>query len=384
MRKSAALSTLCYMEKDGKYLMLHRTVKKNDVNKDKWIGVGGHFEADESPEECLLREVREETGYRLTSWRFRGIVTFVSGDGVTEYMHLFTADGFEGEPIACDEGQLEWVDIAWVWKLNIWEGDKIFFRLIDENVPFFSLKLVYNGSGGLVSAVLNGEPMELFDILNEDGTRTGLVRERGVAHRDGSLHETVHTWIVRRAQQAAADEGKRSSADAAAEEEKKTGTEEEKKTCTEEGKKAGTEEGKRWEVLLQKRSAIKDSNPGCYDISSAGHLSSGDIALEGALRELKEELGVTASPEDLHYIGKHRGSFQAPFHGRMFRDNELSNVYVITKYIDESRLRLQESEVESVMWMDYETCRRQIHEGTLPNCIYEDEFDMVGEYLKHL
>ena len=175
MRKSAALSTLCYMEKDGKYLMLHRTVKKNDVNKDKWIGVGGHFEADESPEECLLREVREETGYRLTSWRFRGIVTFVSGDGVTEYMHLFTADGFEGEPIACDEGQLEWVDIARVWKLNIWEGDKIFFRLIDENVPFFSLKLVYNGSGGLVSAVLNGEPMELFDILNEDGTRTGIV-----------------------------------------------------------------------------------------------------------------------------------------------------------------------------------------------------------------
>ena len=137
-------------------------------------------------------------------------------------------------------------------------------------------------------------------------------------------------------------------------------------------------------MLLQKRSAVKDSNPGCYDISSAGHLSSGDIALEGALRELKEELGVTASPEDLHYIGKHRGSFQAPFHGRMFRDNELSNVYVITKYIDESRLRLQESEVESVMWMDYETCRRQIHEGTLPNCIYEDEFDMVGEYLKHL
>ena len=189
MSHSAALSTLCYMEKDGKYLMLHRTVKKNDVNKDKWIGVGGHFEADESPEECLLREVREETGYRLTSWRFRGIVTFVSGDGVTEYMHLFTADGFEGEPILCDEGQLEWVDISRVWNLNIWEGDKIFFRLIDENEPFFSLKLVYNGSGGLVSADLNGKPMELFEILNEDGTKTGLVRERGVAHREGSLHK---------------------------------------------------------------------------------------------------------------------------------------------------------------------------------------------------
>ncbi len=350
MKNSAALSTLCYMEKDGKYLMLHRTVKKNDVNKDKWIGVGGHFEADESPEECLLREVREETGYRLTSWRFRGIVTFVSGDGVTEYMHLFTADGFEGEPIACDEGQLEWVDIVQVWKLNIWEGDKIFFRLIDENVPFFSLKLVYNGSGGLVTAALNGEPMELFDILNEDGTKSGLVRERGVAHRDGSLHETVHTWIVRQA-----DEKDSPAAD-----------------------------GKRWEVLLQKRSAIKDSNPGCYDISSAGHLSTGDIPLEGALRELQEELGLSAAAEDFHYVGKHRGSFQAPFHGKLFRDNELSNVYVITKHFDESGISLQESEVESVLWMDYETCRRRIHEGTLPNCIYEDEFDMVGEYLKKL
>ena len=345
MRGPAELSTLCYMEKDGKYLMLHRTVKKNDVNKDKWIGVGGHFEADESPEECLLREVREETGYTLTSWRFRGIVTFVSGDGVTEYMHLFTADGFEGEPSACDEGELEWVEISQVWKLNIWEGDKIFFRLIDEDEPFFSLKLIYDGKGGLVSAVLNGVPMELFDILREDGTKSGLVRERGVAHRDGSLHGTVHTWIVRR---------------------------------TPGAPQAG------WQVLLQKRSACKDSNPGCYDISSAGHLSTGDEPLEGAVRELREELGLAADPRDLHFVGKHRGAFQAPFHGRMFRDNELSNVYVMTKPVSERELCLQEEEVESVRWMDYEVCRQAIHDGTLPNCIYEDEFEMVGEYLKTL
>lgn len=174
------LSTLCYIEKDGRYLMLHRTVKKNDVNKDKWIGVGGHFEADESPEECLMREVKEETGYTLTSYRYRGIVTFVSGDGVTEYMSLFTADGFEGEPIDCDEGELEWVDIDDVWNLNIWEGDKIFFRLLDENQDFFSLKLVYNGHDRLVSAALNGKPMELFDILNEDGSKSGVVRERAL------------------------------------------------------------------------------------------------------------------------------------------------------------------------------------------------------------
>ena len=143
------LSTLCYLERDGKYLMLHRTMKKNDVNKDKWIGVGGHFEADESPEECLLREVWEETGYTLTAYRYRGIVTFVSGDGVTEYMSLFTADGFTGQQQPCEEGQLEWVDKQDVWKLNIWEGDKIFFRLLEETKEFFSLKLVYDGTGVL-------------------------------------------------------------------------------------------------------------------------------------------------------------------------------------------------------------------------------------------
>lgn len=155
------LSTLCYLQRDGAYLMLHRTVKKNDVNKDKWIGVGGHFEEGESPEECLLREVKEETGYTLTSFRFRGLVTFLSGDGVTEHMSLFTADGFEGEPIPCDEGVLEWVPREKIPELNIWEGDKIFFRLLAEEIPFFSLKLVYDGQGGLVEAQLNGKRLAL-------------------------------------------------------------------------------------------------------------------------------------------------------------------------------------------------------------------------------
>ncbi len=157
----AKLSTLCYIKRDHQYLMLHRTVKKNDVNKDKWIGVGGHFEEDESPEECLLREVKEETGYTLTSYQYRGIVTFISGNGVTEYMSLFTADGFEGELLPCDEGELEWVDIDKVQELNIWEGDKIFFRLLKERQDFFSLKLVYDGHDGLVSAALDGKKIEL-------------------------------------------------------------------------------------------------------------------------------------------------------------------------------------------------------------------------------
>lgn len=154
------LCTLCYIENDGKYLMLHRVKKKHDINQDKWIGVGGHFEADESPEECVLREAKEETGLALTSYRFRGLVTFVSGNGVTEYMHLFTADGFEGEMIVCDEGDLEWVPIEKVEELNLWEGDKIFLRLLRERESFFSLKLVYDGGEKLVQAVLDGKELE--------------------------------------------------------------------------------------------------------------------------------------------------------------------------------------------------------------------------------
>ena len=141
-------STLCYIEKDGRYLMLHRVKKENDCNKDKWIGVGGKFEDGESPEECMLREVYEETGLTLTSYSFRGIVTFVSDRWETEYMHLFTADGFEGEPKKsedCDEGNLEWVDIDKIPTLPLWEGDLIFLDLLAKNTPFFSLKLRYEG-----------------------------------------------------------------------------------------------------------------------------------------------------------------------------------------------------------------------------------------------
>ena len=136
--------------------MLHRTVKENDVNKDKWIGVGGHFEEGESPEECLLREVREETGYTLTSWCYRGIVTFVYGADVVESMSLYTADGFVGERVACDEGELEWVDKARIRELELWEGDLIFFRLLEKNYPFFSLKLVYDKNDVLHYVALDG------------------------------------------------------------------------------------------------------------------------------------------------------------------------------------------------------------------------------------
>lgn len=138
-------TTLCYIEKDDAYLMLHRVKKVNDENHDKWIGVGGKFEAGESPEDCLLREVKEETGLTLTDYRYRGVVTFVSDEWGTEYMHLFTATGFEGEMATCDEGELVWVQKSEIENLNIWEGDKIFFRLLVNSDKFFSLKLQYNG-----------------------------------------------------------------------------------------------------------------------------------------------------------------------------------------------------------------------------------------------
>ena len=154
------LTTLCYVEKDGQYLMLHRISKKNDVNKDNWIGIGGHFEPNESPEECLLREAKEETGLTLTSWKFRGIVTFLAEGWPPEYMCLYTADGFEGSITPCNEGKLEWVPKTELSKLNLWAGDRIFLKLLAEDTPFFSLKLMYKGDD-LVYAALDGKKLDL-------------------------------------------------------------------------------------------------------------------------------------------------------------------------------------------------------------------------------
>ena len=235
--------------KDGKYLMLHRTVKENDVNKDKWIGVGGHFEPGESPEDCLLREVKEETGLTLTSYRFRGLVTFTQEGFGTEYMCLYTADGFTGELTGCEEGDLEWVRKDRIKDLRLWDGDVLFLSYMAMEKPFFSLKLEYQGDL-LVKAELDGKPLELFEVLNEDGTSSGHIKERSLVHRDGDWHGTVHTWIARRRP----DGG--------------------------------------WQLLFQKRSSEKESFPGKLDISSAGHRQAGEEALPTAVRELKEELGL--------------------------------------------------------------------------------------------
>ena len=141
--------------------MLHRIKKENDLNKDKWIGVGGKFIDKESPEECAVREVKEETGLTLDSYEYRGIVTFVSNQWETEYMHLFTSRNFHGTLTECDEGVLEWVPKNKLEELHLWEGDKIFFRLLDEGYPFFSLKLVYENEN-LIHIVLDGKKIKWY------------------------------------------------------------------------------------------------------------------------------------------------------------------------------------------------------------------------------
>ncbi|MBQ6956832.1 MAG: 8-oxo-dGTP diphosphatase [Bacteroidales bacterium] len=169
-------TTLCYLERGDQYLMLHRVKKLNDASHDKWIGVGGKCEADESPDECMLREVKEETGLTVSSWRYRGIVTFISDIWPCEYMHLFTADHwYAGESPSnqddyvsvlpdCDEGDLEWVDKDKLFSLTLWPGDRIFLRLImDPGLPFFSLKLVYKGDD-LIAAKLDGKEMNIAGL----------------------------------------------------------------------------------------------------------------------------------------------------------------------------------------------------------------------------
>ena len=266
------------------------------------------------------------------------MITFSSEGWEDEYICLFTADKFSGELTACDEGVLEWVDQESVLKLNLWEGDKIFFRLLNEKRPFFSLKLSYR-ENRLVYAALDGRELELFDVRDSEGNVTGVARERELVHLNGDPHGTSHIWVVR----------------------------------------ANASGG--WDVLLQKRSRDKDSYPGCYDVSSAGHLQAGDDFLPAALRELEEELGLHARSEDLEFVGFHRAYREAVFGGRLFKDHEISAVYIYRKPVETSALRLQKEELESVMWMDLADCRRAVGERRLDNCMYPDELEMLSRRL---
>lgn len=333
------LTTLCYIEREDSYLMLHRIKKKNDMNQDKWLGVGGHLEDGESPEECLFREVKEETGLSLRSYRFRGVITFVSDCYPDEYMFLYTAREYEGTLADCEEGRLEWVEKTKIGELPLWEGDRIFFGLLNDDIPFFSLKLTYEGER-LTAASLNGKPLELLEERDLNGRVTGNVRARFMMHQDGMLHGTSHVWILRP------------------------------------NEKSG------FDLLLQKRSAHKDAYPGCYDISSAGHIPVGSDYLESAVRELEEELGILAKPEELIFAGLHEEAEEDVFYGKPFRNHEISRVYIYEKPVDVTELKLQKEEVESVMWMDYEECLCRMKDGTLTNCLNEKELGMLAGWWK--
>lgn len=179
---------------------------------------------------------------------------------------------------------------------------------------------------------------EFFDIRDEKGEITGEVKERSLVHRDGDLHGTVHIWVVQK-----------------------------------------TKKG--YDVLLQKRSKNKDSFPGCYDISSAGHVEAGFDYLESAMRELFEELGISAAPEELEFFGFHEGFVETEFYGKPFRNHEISAMYLYEKRIDIEKLRLQREEVETVGFFDYMECLEMIRGGQLKHCIYLDEFERLGEKL---
>ena len=341
MVNNMKLTTLCYIKKDDKYLMIHRVKKKHDVNKDKWIGIGGKFERGESPEECILRETKEETGLTLTSYRLRGVLTFVynDDDDEMEYIFLYTADGFTGELADCNEGTLEWVPKEQIDSLNLWEGDRIFHYLLDEDAPFFSLKLCYRDDL-LKEAVLNGKPMELLDLLDEKGEPSGQVRERTLVHLHGDWHRTSHVWVVRKREDGGHD------------------------------------------LLLQKRSSEKDSFAGCYDISSAGHIPAGQDDLKSALRELREELGIMAEPDDLRFVGVHDGRYEGEFHGRIFKNHEKSRVFVYEKPVEIETLVLQKEEVESVKWMKIEDVLAAVKARDPGYCLFEDEIEMLDEVLR--
>ena len=181
--------------------------------------------------------------------------------------------------------------------------------------------------------------MEYFDIRDLDGNITGETKERSLVHRDGDIHGTSHVWIIRK----------------------------------------NTDED--FDILLQKRSSDKDSFPGCYDISSAGHIPAGQDYLESAIRDLKEELGVVAAADELHYIGRHDALLETEFYGKPWRNYELSAVYVLYRDMNPEEFILQTSEVESVIWLSFRECMNQMENGELKHCIYQDEMELLGTYL---
>ncbi len=328
-------ATLCYIERDGKYLMLLRNRKSNDPNEGKWIGVGGKLEDGETPEDCAIREIFEETGLRATSLTRWGDVYFRSDVWECEIMRLFLVTGFEGETADCDEGELHWVEKDRIFDLNLWDGDRIFLKYLISGRRFDVMELVYHGER-LSACTVDGSEEELFDVYNEDGSPAGYVASRDYVHWRGLWHATSHIWI------------------------------------------AGERDGKP-SLLLQLRAACKRLYPSSWDISAAGHIPAGEDALRSAVREIGEELGLCVEPSELRYIGTMKMTYDDDY-GEGYHDREHCRVYLLHRDIDLSDLKLQESEVESVMWIGYDELLEVMRNGSLHHCLFTEELELIRPF----
>lgn len=330
-------ATLCYIERDGKYLMLLRNKKQNDPNEGKWIGVGGKLEKGETPEECARREIMEETGLRATSLVHWGDVYFHSDVWESEIMRLFLVTEFEGELCECGEGELHWKDKEEIFDLNLWDGDRIFLKYLINGRRFDRMELVYSGER-LRSCIVDGREEELFDVYNEDGSPADYVVSRDYAHWRGLWHTTAHIWIV------------------------------------------GGEENGEPSLLIQLRAACKRLYPSRWDISAAGHIPAGENAEQGAVREIGEELGLRVGTDELRYIGTMKMTYDDDY-DEGYHDREHCRIYILRRDVDLSALTLQKSEVESVMWVGYDRLMEAIKNGTLHHCFDIEELEYIRPYI---
>lgn len=330
------LTTLCYIEQDGQYLMLLRNKKKHDVNVGKWIGVGGKFEEGETAEQCALREIKEETGLTALDLIPRGVVYFHSEGWESEVMYLFTVPAFEGTLTPCDEGELRWVDKRDVFGLNQWDGDRIFLEYLMNDTPYFEMTLRYRNDR-LYQAIVDGQELELFDIFNRNGTPAGYVAERGFAHRHALWHQTARIWVVR-----------------------------------------PNPDGDGVELLLQLRSAKKTLHPAEYDASSAGHIAAGEDLLIGAVRELGEELGLSVSPASLEPVAVVTSviDFETP-DGQPYHDREHCHLFICRADVRDSDIHTQAAEVDGVKWISPDACFRAVRNHAFPTCIDPWELALV-------
>ena len=326
-------ATLCYLERDGQYLMLLRNRKKDDPNEGKWIGVGGKPEKGETPEECARREIREETGLTALSLTKYGTVNFISDIWEGEIMHLFLVTDFEGELTECDEGELHWIDRDSVFDLNLWDGDRVFLKYLFNGKRFGEMTLEYRGDR-LSRCVVDGAEEELIDVLNADGSPAGYVASRDFVHWKGLWHHTSHVWLIGENDQDAPT------------------------------------------LLLQLRASGKRLYPSHWDISSAGHIPAGEDAVQSALREVEEELGVFPSVDDLEYLDTIRVTYDDD-DGEGYHDREFCHVYILRRNDDLSEFTLQPSEVEQVMWISFDELDSAIRDGSLRHCLDLREIKML-------